>query len=514
MEDPMRILFVKVRLTKGSSLGGFENSVLEPLEFEYLAGAIPHHEVRCIDLRREPEWALKRILDDFQPEVVASTANTVDVYAVQDLFKEVKKRDPQVLTVIGGYHVTHRPEDFNNNNTDVIVQGPGELAFREIVDCYEKKGRQFGDILGLMIPYKGKLIHTGKRPLISLDTVLPDRRITQRYRKSYHCEFWMPCALVRNTWGCHYRCNFCALWSLAEGKLWERDVVQMCDEIEGLDEKYVFFCDDLSFSLKSVPRMERFCQEMKRRHLRKQFYFTCRSDIVARLPHLIEKLCEAGMKRMFLGLESYTDEGLDYWNKHNRISTNEEAIRLLHSHGVSIIGSFLITPDYTQKQFEELFQYADSLNLLCPAYLIYTPHPGVRVHMEKGFNQITENYEFYDHLHTLFETRLPLNEFYQHFSDLWRRSYSPFCRTGYQRFWKILRQISWRLLPHTLKMGFIIFRRMAKGDLLVDRYEEGKMSNSGRPRLAPVESIPTSGTSEVLQPITDFEKKFPNSSGT
>lgn len=488
----MRILFVKLNLTKGSSLGQLENSVLEPLEFAYLAGAIPHHEVCCLDLRREPARTLERTLEMFQPQVVATTANTVDVYGAQDLFRKVKLRDPRLLTVIGGYHATHRPEDFNSPDTDVIVQGPGEISFREIVDRFERGEQYFGDIPGLMIPHQGKLVHSGKRHLTSIDTVQPDRRIFQKYRKSYHCEFWMPCAMVRNTWGCPYRCNFCALWTLGEGKLWERDVSLMCDEIEGLDEEYVFFCDDLSFSLKSVSRIERFCEEMKRRNLRKQFYFTCRTDIVARLPHLIEKLSAAGMKRMFLGLEADTDDGLDYWNKHNRVQTNEEAIRLLHSFGVDITGSFLVTPDFSEQQFERLFRYADRINILCPAFLIYTPHPGVHVHEEKGFGQISENYEFYDHLHTVFETRLPQADFYHHFSELWRRSYSPFVHTGYRRFWRIMRRISLPLLPHALKMGFQIFQRMAKGNQVVERYHDGNMSNSGRARLAPMECVPAS----------------------
>jgi hypothetical protein len=34
------------------------------------------------------------------------------------------------------------------------------------------------------------------------------------------------------------------------------------------------------------------------------------------------------------------------------------------------------------------------------------------------------------------------------------------------------------------------FPRLAKGNSVVDRYREGRMSNSGRARLAPVESIP------------------------
>jgi len=496
----MRVLFLRVRLTSGSSLGGLENSVLEPLEFEYLAGAIPHHEVRCLDLRREPEGAWQRTIDEFQPHIVASTANTVDVYAVQDLFRQVKSRAPGVLTVIGGYHATNRPEDFNSPDTDVIVRGPGELTFRELADRYERYGRGFGDIPGVMVRDEGKLVDCGKRPLSPLDTVLPDRSITRKYRKSYFCEYWMPAAMVRNTWGCPYRCSFCALWQLGEGKLWERDVELMCDEIEGLDEKYVFFCDDLSFSLKSVPRLERFCEEMKRRDLRKHFYFTCRSDIVARLPHLVEKLCAAGMRRVFLGLEAHTNEGLEYWNKHSQVSANEEAIRLLHSHGVNITGSFLVTPDFTEKQFDALFRYAQHVDILCPAFLIYTPHPGVTVHNDKGFGPIHENYEFYDHLHTLFPTQLPQEEFYRRFSDLWRLSYSPFCRTGYRRFWRIARRISLPLVPHTLKMGFASFRRMARGNTVMERYRDGAMSNSGRARLAPMDAVRAGAGQSMSEP--------------
>jgi len=489
----MRVLFLKVRLSAGSSLGGLENSVLEPLEFEYLAGAIPHHDVRCLDLRREPPNAWQRAMDEFQPDVVASTANTVDVYAVQELFRQVKERDPDMLTVIGGYHATNRPEDFNNGDTDVIVRGPGEMTFRELVDRYETHGRQLEEIAGTVVRHEGRLVDYGKRPLLPIDVVQPDRHIARKYRKSYFCEYWMPAAMVRNTWGCPYHCSFCALWHLGEGKLWERDVERMCDEIEVLEEKYVFFCDDLSFSLNSVPRIERFCEEMRRRNLRKQFYFTCRSDVVARLPHLIEKLCAAGMKRMFLGLESTNNEGLEYWNKRTKVSANEEAIRLLHSHGVDITGSFLVTPDFTERQFESLFSYAQRLNILCPAFLIYTPHPGVSVHIDKGFGPIHENYEFYDHLHTLFATQLPLDEFYRRFSNLWRLSYSPFCRSGYRRFWRIASRISLPLVPHTLKMGLGIFHRMSKGNMVTERYQDGHMSNSGRPLLAPLDTDRAAG---------------------
>ncbi len=461
----MRVLFVKGRLPASSPQSGIEHSVLEPLEFEYLAGGIRNHDVRYLDLRRERRGALGTALKSFEPHVVGASATTVDVRWVRHLFQQVHGWNPETLRVVGGYHATYRPQDFAGGHADAIVTGPGELTFPELVDRFESRGRQFSDIPGLALPDgNGGVLRTARRPIPPPDLVAPDRRISARYRRTYHAQLWMPCALVRNTWGCCYRCSFCALWKTGEGKLHERDPVLLVDELESLDERYVLFSDDLSFSDDSAPRMHSFCDEAIRRKLRKELYFASRADVVVRNPRLIERLCAAGMRRMFLGLESWDDAEIASWNKHVSARVNTEAVRLLHANGVDVTASFVITPDYTAEQFESLFSYVDGLDLFCPSFLIFTPNPGTDAAEERGYRRTAgDDYDLYDHLHTLFETRLPPDEFYRRFSDLWRRAYSPFKRTGYRRFFRILSRVSPPLLPHLVRMTMASFRRMEDG---------------------------------------------------
>ncbi|NIR17607.1 MAG: B12-binding domain-containing radical SAM protein, partial [Desulfobacterales bacterium] len=57
-----------------------------------------------LDLRLEKN--LQEVLQDFRPDVVGITAYTVHVNTVKTLFEEIKKWNPQVLTVVGGHHAT------------------------------------------------------------------------------------------------------------------------------------------------------------------------------------------------------------------------------------------------------------------------------------------------------------------------------------------------------------------------------------------------------------------------
>jgi len=465
----MKVLFVK-NITS-YMLHGIENSIVEPLEFEYLAASIPHHDVNLIDLLLEQKGYLENTINEYKPDVVASTANTVDVYAVNRLMENVKKMNPEILTVVGGYHPAKQPEDFNNENIDVIAIGAGDHSFRQVVDNFEA-GRGFESIPGLALPRDGELIFTEEAPLsYHPDTLpFPDKNITKKYCKKYHCEFWKPVAMMRNIQGCYFACKFCALSSLTGYKLFEREPIKVCEELETLPQKYVFFCDDLSFRVKNPERMHRLCDKIEKRGNKKYYYLTARTDAVANNPDLIEKMVKIGMRRMFLGLEGYTDTGLDFWNKKNRISTNEEAINILHKNGVDIIGSFIITPDYTEDDFKRLFEYVEKINILDPAFLIYTPHPGVEVHKEKNFGKIIDNFELYDHLHSVFETKLPPEKFYKLYSKLWYDAYSPFSSKGYKRFWKIIYRISPGAIPVALKMTLHFFKRSVKGNTIQYNY--------------------------------------------
>ena len=73
----MRILLVKPQAHLKTVLGLQRFQCLEPLEFGYLAAAIPaEHEVQVLDLRlyRFADHAFRRVLARFRPDLVGFTA--------------------------------------------------------------------------------------------------------------------------------------------------------------------------------------------------------------------------------------------------------------------------------------------------------------------------------------------------------------------------------------------------------------------------------------------------------
>jgi radical SAM superfamily enzyme YgiQ (UPF0313 family) len=202
-------------------IGGEDFSIYEPLALEYIAaGVVENHEVEILDLRLENN--LEDVLQRFSPDVVGITAYTVHVNTVRNLFRKIKMWNPKVLTVVGGHHATIMPEDFHSDNIDLVVLGEGIFTFRKIVNRYEK-GMGFDGIPGIAISDNGTLKKSDPVKQVDLDTFpFPERKLTTKYRNNYYSDWMKPLAAIRTSKGCPHRCNFCAMWKLADGKYHKR----------------------------------------------------------------------------------------------------------------------------------------------------------------------------------------------------------------------------------------------------------------------------------------------------
>jgi hypothetical protein len=63
-----------------------------------------------------------------------------------------------------------------------------------------------------------------------------------------------------------------------------------------------------------------------------------------------------------------------------------------------------------------------------PVFNVLTPLPGTDYFEEVKDKLITRNYDYFDLLHSLQETRLPVKEFYEEFYKLYSHSVSPLNR--------------------------------------------------------------------------------------
>jgi radical SAM superfamily enzyme YgiQ (UPF0313 family) len=316
------------------------------------------------------------------------------------------------------------PQDFADESIDAICVGEGEVTFRELMDAREKK-KSLADVAGLALRNhgSGELSFTGRRPLVCLDEMpLPDRSLVARNRSKYFRGSWRPIVSMTTERGCPYRCHFCSMWKVNEGKHRVRSPESVVGEIASLEEPHVDFIDDNT--LHDVKRALRIAELLKQAGIRKDYKAYARSDTVAQHPEVIEKWREVGLKLVLVGLESFRDEDLKRYGKRNTIKNNEEAIRILHANGMEIASYFVIHPDYTAEDFEELERYVRRWELSHPIFTVLTPLPGTDFFEEVKDRLLTQNYEYFDFFHSVLPTRLPAAEFYTHFYKLWRNAYS------------------------------------------------------------------------------------------
>jgi radical SAM superfamily enzyme YgiQ (UPF0313 family) len=212
----MKILLVQPAKPE-KALGGEDFSIFEPLALEYLAaGVAPDHDVRILDMRLDPD--LDSQLCDFRPDVASITSYTVHVNTVNRLFQRIKAFNPEICTVVGGHHATVRPEDFYTPFIDLIISGEGVFPFRRAMVRLEKK-QALSEIPGALCLENSAVILIQGDQDLDLDAFpFPRRDLTAAYRQSYFSEWMRPLASIRTSKGCHFRCQFCALWKLTGGR--------------------------------------------------------------------------------------------------------------------------------------------------------------------------------------------------------------------------------------------------------------------------------------------------------
>ena len=458
----MKILLVEPAKAQ-VSIGGEDAHLFEPLALEYVAaGVSKDHDVRLLDLRLDRR--LDAVLEEFRPDVVGITSYTVHVNTVRALFDRIKGWNPEVLTVVGGHHATVVPEDFITPSIDLIVTGEGVFAFKEIVTRSERK-EGFDGIPGVAFGRGGSLVRTNGPAELDLDVFpFPDRGLTARYRRRYFSEWLKPLASMRTSKGCPNRCSFCALWKLTGGRYFRRQPERVVEELAGLDEECVFFADDESMI--DAARMKTLAELIKASGIRKRYLCYGRSDTIVRNPDLFEKWREVGLERVFVGLESCRDEDLEFIKKGSTTGDNDKAVRILQGLGIEIYGSFIVRPEFDRADFARLRRYYRAMGLNFPAFAVLTPLPGTDLFEEVKGKLITRNYDYFDFIHTVLPTTLPLEEFYAQYHHL--------CKTAVPltRGLMSLRKFPLEEIPRSLRRWQHFLKRVRNAHL---DYDDGKL---------------------------------------
>lgn len=406
---------------------GFRRTALpEPVALEAIGAiALPHHDVTILDMRLEHNFDER--MHEFQPDVVGVTCLTTEVYNAQSLLMRAKEIDDDVFTVVGGLHASLMPVDFQRPYVDGIVLGEGEQAFArllEVLDRSRSNGRsqsEMGTIDGLAWRREDNdWVFNKPQPLIaSLDDLrMPARHLTEKYADDYFFLFDQPHGCMTTSRGCPYRCTFCSVWKFYRNRCRYMSAKRVVDELETIKPKHVAFLDD-NF-LAHVPRAWKILELLKERGIEKEFGVQGRTDTIAKQPDLIAAWREMGLETILIGFEAASQRKLDQISKGATIEQNERAMEVLDSLGVKMWGAFIVDPDFTRDDFQELKRYREEHAIIYPQFTILTPLPGTDFYEQNKSSLLTTDYRLFDALHAVMPTRLPREEFYKEFAGLYR----------------------------------------------------------------------------------------------
>lgn len=409
---------------------------MEPLALEILAAALPGHQVRIIDL--DLERNLARTLRSFRPELVGASAQIVQTYGARRALRLAKQHDPSTLTLVGGHHASLWPQDFQAPFIDAIVLGEGVAPLREIVGRAEEGAiaasgagtRGLEEIPGLALPRGGELVRTAPRPIpATLDHhPLPDRRLTAPHRRRYHYLTEAPVALIQTSMGCPFSCSFCSCQAFSSRRFVPRSPEVIVEELERIDEEFVMFADDHSFT--NVERMRRLHELIAARGIRKRYFVYSRVDTVVANPELFAEWGRIGLELVMTGLEALDDATLGALDKRTEAETNEQALAILDRAGIGVSAGFVLLPDAGEADFRRIDAYVEAHpNIVLAELTPLTPMPGTALYEEYRDRLLTRNREAYDLAHFVIPTSLPQRQLYR----LLRRYYGREVRRAARR---------------------------------------------------------------------------------
>ncbi|MBK5244505.1 MAG: B12-binding domain-containing radical SAM protein [Eubacteriaceae bacterium] len=251
-----------------------------------------------------------------KPKIIGFYCDFNNIHWVKTFSQEVKKHFPEVVLLAGGPQTAGLDADFLRETAiEAACIGEGEETILDLMDFFIQKKGALKDIQGIIFRDEdGQLVETEPRkPPEDLDDIpWPDITLTNDY-KYYGL---LPILTGR---GCPFGCTFCYEGANAK-RVRRHSVPSLMEEIRenfkrNPEINYINFLDD-TFTL-DHKRVTHICEEVKKIREDYDFVWFASAHISTIDKHrdMARNMADAGLKKIFFGLESGSDQVLKSYNK-------------------------------------------------------------------------------------------------------------------------------------------------------------------------------------------------------
>ncbi len=348
-----------------------------------------HYEVVIIDGRIAKDGLQKvlEVVDDALCLGITSLTGK-PLRDALDVSRAAKARRPNLPVIWGGWHASLFPRQTLEDEPciDITVQAQGEITFRELVACIDS-GSDLSAVQGICYRTAGgDIVQNASRPLTDMN-LLP--------RVNYElidCEPYFKAKKRRqfdyiSSAGCRFRCTFCAD-PFVFGRKWTAiSPERMGEELEYWYKRYQFtdinFQDETFFTKRR--RVIEIAKEVTKRRINSSWAATMRADQGARMTEADFDLCkQAGLRRVLVGVESGSQEMMDWMMKDIKIEQVFETARRCAQRDIHVIFPFIVGfPGEPEESVLETLKVARQLNAMHPGFttpiFYFKPYPGSKI---------------------------------------------------------------------------------------------------------------------------------------
>ena len=300
--------------------------IIDPLAIAYLSSYLKK-QGHTVDLIKAKQENIYTKIEEYNPDVLAYSVTTGMHVYFKDLNSSIKNTFPNLITIVGGAHITFFPDYVKSDGIDYGIAGEGFEAFPELLHCLEVGDNPTGIPNIVTKTFNGKL-----RPLYNKDLLLlPDRDLIYKYPINRD----NPIKNIMTSFGCPFSCPYC--YNEKYKKIYDikmpqqRSVENVIAEVEDLKRfplELIFFQDDL-FPIYNKKWITEFCDK----YPKVPFHIQVRLEMIT--DGVIKQLKSAGLFSVTFAIET-GDETLrrDVLNRNMTNSIIFEKVKILQQNDI------------------------------------------------------------------------------------------------------------------------------------------------------------------------------------
>ncbi len=342
------------------------------------------HAVRLLDADLR-ELSLAAITDEVfsnapQMVMIGHSGSSTAHGTILALCRTLKAQLPELLIVYGGVHPTYHWQGImaDCHDIDIIVRGEGEKTVQALVRCIEA-GEALHIIPGIVFR-EGGHIQTTEAAAVQED--LDQFRIGWELISHRDYSYWggKRAVVVQFSRGCPYQCSYCgqrgfwSKWRHRDPQRFAKELARLYRE-EGVE--LINFADELPTG--SRVAWQALLEALIAEDVPLILVGSTRAGDIVRDKDILHLYKQAGVIRLLLGIETYSDAVIAEIRKGGCVAEDREAIRLLRQHGIISMATYVVglseekDADYWQSYRHLLSYDPDQVQLLYATPHRWTP---------------------------------------------------------------------------------------------------------------------------------------------